>query len=337
MWLTTAPPLTDPAAVRFRMATVKAGIWLGMAMVAAGLAYFALTWDAGNRPLLATLGVAIAVSDLGLLLLPMQRIVTGHFRELFFLGWTLSTVAVLLVLGALDPNEPSPLTLPLMMPMLFAGMSYPRASARIACAAAVLGYGAEILLLGQVSAFSAFYLMVLVWTAGMCLWMARNREHERDELKRQRDELERVSITDPLTAALNRRGFEDRLSGELADAARSESPLTLAIVDLDNFKAVNDRDGHDAGDALLCETVRCLSAVLRPLDALGRVGGDEFAVLLPGLGETNADLVVDRLYDALAGGVPASIGYSCFPADGICPEELFKQADLRLYTAKGNG
>ena len=131
MLLPQSPPLTDAADLRFRMATLKAGVWLGLGMIAAGLAYFALTWDQGNRPLLAATGLAIAVTDLGILLLPMQRIVSGRWRELFFLGWTLSNVAALLLLGALDPTEPSPLTLPLMMPMLFAGMSYPRASARI--------------------------------------------------------------------------------------------------------------------------------------------------------------------------------------------------------------
>ncbi len=236
------------------MATLKAGVWLGLGMIAAGMAYFALTWDDGNRPLLACTGLAVAVTDVGILFLPMQRIVAGRWRERFFLAWTLSNVAVLLLLGALDPTDPSPLTLPLMMPMLFAGMSYPRASARISCAAVVFGYGAEALIRGQDFAFSVFFAMVLVSTAGMCLWQARNRERQHDELERQRDELARVSLTDPLTDALNRRGFEDRLRRELADSVRSGRPLMLAVLDLDGFKAVNDREGHAAGDALLCET-----------------------------------------------------------------------------------
>jgi diguanylate cyclase (GGDEF)-like protein len=316
------------------MATLKAGVWLGLGMIAAGLAYFALTWDAGNRPFLAATGLAVAVSDLGILLLPMERIVAGRRRELFFLTWTLSNVAVLLLLGALDPTEPSPLSLPLMMPMLFAGMSYPRASARISCAAVVFGYGTEALVLGQDFAFSAFFAMVLLWTAGMCLWQARNRELQHDELERQRDELARVSLTDPLTDALNRRGFEDRLGRELADAGRSGRPLLLAVLDLDGFKSVNDRDGHAAGDALLRETVERLTGVLRPLDVVGRLGGDEFAVLFPGAGRVNAEDLVGRLRDTLADRVPASFGYSCFPTDGVHPEELFKQADVRLYAAK---
>lgn len=337
MLLPQSPPLTDAADLRFRMATLKAGIWLGLGMITAGLAYFALTWDQGNRPLLAATGVAIALTDLIMLRLPMQRIVAGRWRERFFLGWTLSNVAALLLLGALDPTEPSPLILPLMMPMLFAGMSYPRASARICCAAVVFGYGAEALVLGREFAFSAFFFMVLLWTAGMCLWQAHNRERQHDELERQRDELARVSLTDPLTNALNRRGFEDRLRRELADAARRERPLLLAVLDLDHFKAVNDRDGHGAGDTVLCETVERLTGVLRPMDVVGRLGGDEFAVLFPGAGREHAESLVGRLRDALADRVPASFGYSCFPADGVRPEELFRQADLRLYAAKAQG
>ena len=331
-----SPPLQDVAALRFRMATLTTGVWLGIAMVAAGEVYFVLTWDQGNRPLLAALGLAVALCDVAVLLLPMKRIVAGPWRELFFLNWTLSNVVVLLLLGAIDPTDPSPLTLPLMMPMLFAGMSYPRTSARICCAAVVLGYAAEAVLLGFEFAFSGLFVMVLVFTAGMCLWQASNRERQHDELERQRDELARISLTDPLTEALNRRGFEDRVGRELAGAMRSGEPLTHAVLDLDDFKSVNDRDGHAAGDALLRDTVSRLSAVLRPRDSLGRLGGDEFAVLLPGVGETHGGVVLERLRDALAGSAPASIGHSCFPDDGASAEELFGRADRRLYSAKAD-
>jgi diguanylate cyclase (GGDEF)-like protein/putative nucleotidyltransferase with HDIG domain len=327
-------PLGNAAALRFRMATLTTGAWLGIAMVAAGLAYFGLTWNAGNRPLLTGIGIAVGVSDVGVLLLPMERIVAGRWREDFFLGWTLSTVAVVLLLGALDPTVPSPLTLPLMMPMLFAGMSYPPASARICCATVVFGYGAEVLILGQISAFSLFLFMVILWTAGMCLWQARNREQQHLELEHQRDELARIADIDPLTEALNRRGFEELLGRELAEAARGERPLTLAVLDLDDFKAVNDREGHGAGDAVLCETVKRMSRVLRPMDAVGRLGGDEFAVLFPRTGEAEAEMAVRRLRGALGDLVSTSIGYSCFPSDGASPEELSKRADLRLYSAK---
>ncbi len=206
------------------MATLKTGVWLAVAMCAAGIAYFALTWDQGHRPALLAITAVGTALDLGVLLLPMKKIVAGRWRELFFLSWTLANVVFILVLGALDPTEPSPVTLPLLMPMLFAGMSYPRTSARICAAAVVFGYTAEAIILGHDFAYSGFFVMVLAWTAFMCLWQAYNREQQHDELERQRDELARISLTDPLTEALNRRGFEDRLGRELADAARSGQP-----------------------------------------------------------------------------------------------------------------
>jgi diguanylate cyclase (GGDEF)-like protein/putative nucleotidyltransferase with HDIG domain len=328
--------LTDPNVLRFRMSTLKTGAWLGLAMIAAGLAYFGLTWSDGNRSPLLVICVGLASCDVAVLLLAgrMERIVAGRWREAFFLVWTLSNVAALLLIAGLDPTRPSPLELPLFMPMLFAGMSYPRRSAMVCCAAVVLGYAIEAPLIGQQLAFSELFLTCLIWTAGMCLWQARNREQQHAELKSQRDELARVSRADSLTDALNRRGFEERLDLELAQARRDGRPLMLAVLDLDDFKAVNDRQGHAAGDELLCKAVQCVQGILRPMDAVGRLGGDEFAVLFPGAGEIDAETALERLRATLATHVPASIGHSCFPADGLSAEELLVQADRRLYEAK---
>lgn len=330
-------PLTDPAALRFRMSTLKTGACLGVAMIAAGLGYFGLTWRDGNRPLLSAIAVSLAAFDVAVLLGmgSMQRIVAGRWREAFFLSWTLANVASLLLLAGLDPTNPSPLTLPLLMPMLFAGMSYPRRSAAVCCAAVVVGFAVEAIAKSWDLAYSELFLMCLVWTAAMCLWQARNREQQHAELEAQRDELARVSRADPLTDALNRRGFQERLELELAEARRSARPLTVALLDLDDFKDVNDRDGHSAGDQVLRQTVSQVRQVLRPMDAVGRLGGDEFAVLFAGAGEADASIVVDHLRCALSNAAPASIGHACFPADGVTVQELLDEADRRLYIVKG--
>ena len=314
MLLPQSPPLTDAADLRFRMATLKAGVWLGLGMIAAGLAYFALTWDEGNRPLLAATGVAIAVTDLGMLLLPMQRIVAGRWREPFFLGWTLSNVAALLLLGGTGPHRAEPADPAaddadaLRGHVLPAGLRPDLPARRWSSATAPRRSSSDG---SSPSARSSSWSCC--GRLGCACGRRSNRERQHDELERQRDELARVSLTDPLTDALNRRGFEDRLRREMADSARSERPLMLAVLDLDDFKAVNDRQGHGAGDALLRETVERLSGVLRPLDVVGRLGGDEFAVLFPGAGPADAESLVGRLRDALAGRVPASFGYTLLP------------------------
>ena len=335
MRLGRSAPLTDPADLRFRMATVTTGCWLTLAMSLAGLAYFAVTWDAGHRVALTVLAFVAMSSAVIVWCLPMERVVAGRFRELFFFSWTSVMVVTIFALVALDTTRPSPLALPLIMPLLFAGMSYPRQIARPIAVVVPLGYLVLAVAIGEDAAYAGFFVLCLTWSAAMCLWQAANRERQREELDHQRDELARVSRADPLTGALNRRGFEERFEAELAEAGRSGQPLTLVMLDLDDFKAVNDAQGHAAGDALLCATVDLLVNELRPMDAVGRLGGDEFALLLPGLGQADAQTVLDRVARSLAAVTPASIGHSSFPVDGTGAEELFRRADEMLYAAKG--
>ncbi|GIE99345.1 GGDEF domain-containing protein [Paractinoplanes rishiriensis] len=149
-----------------------------------------------------------------------------------------------------------------------------------------------------------------------------------------RRRLARVSVTDPLTGALNRRGFDERLARDLADAERTGRPMTLLLADLDLFKQVNDQYGHQAGDHLLAALADRLGRELRAPDAVGRIGGDEFAAVLAGLGPAEAAAVVARLRTELAGLAPASIGHACFPADGSTLDELRRAADARVYADK---
>lgn len=109
------------------------------------------------------------------------------------------------------------------------------------------------------------------------------------------DRLRRLALLDPLTGALNRRGL-DALAGPLASTARrSGSPVTVGLVDLDDFKAYNDAHGHVAGDDLLSEVASAWRSALRSSDLLVRYGGDEFAVVLPGSDEHSAAALADRV------------------------------------------
>ncbi|MEU4619713.1 GGDEF domain-containing protein [Actinoplanes sp. NPDC023801] len=145
-----------------------------------------------------------------------------------------------------------------------------------------------------------------------------------------RRRLAETSRTDPLTGCLNRRGFDASVTAELAEAQRTGTPVTLVLLDLDRFKEANDTYGHRTGDELLAWTGQELRADLRARDAVGRQGGDEFAMLLPGTGAADAEAVVERLRPC----APGSLGHATFPADGSDYSELLLVADQRLYRDK---
>src|SRR5919109_1346981 len=143
-----------------------------------------------------------------------------------------------------------------------------------------------------------------------------------------------LSRADPLTGCLNRRGFEERFDAELSRAQRTGLPVGLIMLDLDHFKEINDTRGHAAGDDVLRWAVEVMNDVVRPMDVVGRIGGDEFAVAVPGAGPDDSMTVAKRLQEALSDRAPASIGVACFPTDGADREELQRSADIGLYAGK---
>jgi diguanylate cyclase (GGDEF)-like protein len=145
----------------------------------------------------------------------------------------------------------------------------------------------------------------------------------------------RLAHTDGLTGVANRRGWDAELPRELARAARSGRPSCVALIDLDHFKAFNDRHGHQAGDLLLKEAAVAWQARLRKTDLLARYGGEEFAVLLPDCGLGDAMEIADRLRTAQPEGT-CSIGVAAWDTREDAAE-LVARADRALYAAKGGG
>src|SRR5688572_17142630 len=149
-----------------------------------------------------------------------------------------------------------------------------------------------------------------------------------------------VASHDPLTGLFNRNMFNERLQQALAQAARFERSLSLLFIDLDGFKLVNDTLGHSAGDALLAELATRLRTALREGDVIGRMGGDEFVVLIEEFTEASqvAEVAKKALENAtrpfvLQGRecqVTASIGISIYPEDGRDAETLLKNADIAM-------
>ncbi|RME77767.1 diguanylate cyclase [Candidatus Woesearchaeota archaeon] len=161
-------------------------------------------------------------------------------------------------------------------------------------------------------------------------------------------EVERLSITDPLTGLHNRRSFNQLLEQEIARSKRTQEPLSLLLLDIDHFKNYNDTNGHQAGDKLLKELAQLIKTTMRKTDIPARYGGEEFVIILPNTSLIGSEQVAEKLRQAVEehdfdhahkqplGHVSISIGLATLrPAD--TQETLIKRADDYLYKAKERG
>ena len=164
--------------------------------------------------------------------------------------------------------------------------------------------------------------------------------------KRAEARLEHMAYHDSLTDLPNRVLLHDRLQQAIRTAQRDRESLSLLVLDLDGFKAINDSLGHHAGDGALREVAARLQARLRDVDAVARLGGDEFALLLPRTDANGAILAARKilldlgrplLIEGHQAFIGASVGIACFPDHGANPDALLQRADLAMYVAKSGG
>jgi diguanylate cyclase (GGDEF)-like protein len=179
--------------------------------------------------------------------------------------------------------------------------------------------------------------LLLLHTVADQLAVAVNQAHLFAQMQQQ-------ALTDSLTGCYNRRSFELQLERDLHLATRMRQPLSLIMLDLDNFKHINDQAGHDAGDAALCMLAENLRAELRAVDTAARFGGDEFVIILPQANPEGALLVAERLRKRIAqmvvpefGQVTASFGVATFPTHASSRDTLMVAADRALYNSKDCG
>ncbi len=166
-----------------------------------------------------------------------------------------------------------------------------------------------------------------------------------EQLLQAREALRDQATHDGLTGLLNRASIMEKLDDELARSAREGSSVSVLMIDLDRFKAVNDTQGHLSGDAVLREAASRLKSAARRYDSVGRYGGEEFLIVLPGCEAAAAEVQAERLREAFAGlpfradsrplSVTCSIGVAC---SSHCPPTLLvREADDALYRAKARG
>jgi diguanylate cyclase (GGDEF)-like protein len=156
--------------------------------------------------------------------------------------------------------------------------------------------------------------------------------------------MQQQALTDGLTGCYNRRSFELQLERDLHLATRMRQPLSLIMLDLDNFKHINDQAGHEAGDLALCKLADNLRAELRAVDSAARFGGDEFVIILPQADTEGALLVAERLRKRIEdiyvpgfGQVTSSFGVATFPNHASTRDTLVVAADRALYISKNSG
>ena len=167
------------------------------------------------------------------------------------------------------------------------------------------------------------------------------------ESKRLEERLSHLATHDPLTGLPNRALFNDRLSLELVRAQRSGKKLAVMLLDLDNFKEINDSWGHTVGDEVLKVVGRRLPEFLRKSDSIARMGGDEFLILVPEMEQTeDARIIALKILDAFKKPfiidarelyTTTSIGFAVYPDDGDDPDILMKKADIAMYSVKEQG
>lgn len=168
------------------------------------------------------------------------------------------------------------------------------------------------------------------------------------ERRRVDEELQRLATTDPLTSLFNRRRLLEALESEIKRRQRSPQPLSVLMLDIDHFKQINDRYGHHAGDTALRQLAAHCSSLLRELDAFGRLGGEEFAIILPGSTLENARIMAERLRSHVEAmrigcgegcefGMTVSIGAATATEEDMEQTELLRRADRALYQAKEEG
>jgi diguanylate cyclase (GGDEF)-like protein len=328
---------------RARMGRISGVLWMVSALV--GLLDLVLPGSHHDSPLIVVaLGVAIFIYGLASVTgwIPWERATMNELAVGMVLTIPVAALAIYVTGGALSYIEPL-----LVCPLLYAAFFFPERWAWPLTAELIVFAGAPLIYDPNAihSAFLPRYISLAIGFLAATWVMTGLKKRLVAAEVRQREFANR----DPLTQVGNRRYFDEVLQKELERRMRPQgrrgldnSPLALLILDLDDFKGVNDRHGHQVGDAVLQEAARRALMVLRSTDTLARIGGDEFAIIAPGAYSDGAERMAESVRAAVGLGEPgdelpplsASVGWAVFPDDARDFETLMRSADERMMRIK---
>ena len=226
-------------------------------------------------------------------------------------------------------------------PALYAGYFFSRGWLAAALGTTAGAYAGVLVTIGVSGQIGVTRWMVAISSVAGLAIAAHVLRRQRDRLI---DRLRQAVRTDPLTTVLNRRGFDEAFVRELERLSRTDAPLSVLVGDVDHFKRINDRFGHGAGDDALAAVGRTLQEEVRLIDTVARIGGEEFALLLPATDESGAYDVAERLRAAVsqvrdpeARRLTISFGAVTCHARCTTSDELLAAADSAMYEAKAAG
>jgi diguanylate cyclase (GGDEF)-like protein len=271
--------------------------------------------------------------------LPWQRLLRLRHALWLFYVWSGVIILLITAAAAADGGIDSPLLLVYALPMLFAAVAYPPRAVLLIGVCMVVAVAALAVSTGVTDPARAWMtisvLALSTWTFG---YAATNYRRSAAATRRLAERLAEQVNVDGLTDCLNHRAFQERLAVEVARSQRTGTPLGLLLCDVDHFTTVNDRHGHQVGDRLLANVAAELRTHVRLQDDVARIGGEEFAVLLPGAGIERGTEVAQRLRSrvgSLEEPVPVtiSIGVAVLPDMAHTGAELLRQAAAGLAAA----
>ena len=283
------------------------------------------------------MGLALALMVMGLILLALPEKIARTAPPFFVAVSVIAASVGIYLNGERLGGEPMFNELFYFWPALFVGYFFTARGIAITISSIAVLYAANLSQLPvQPDALAPRFAITVTSLLGVAIAMRVLRKHV-DRLVARLNELAR---TDVLTGILNRRAFDERLAEELDRARRTDEPFVLVLGDVDHFKAINDRHGHAAGDAALQTIAALLTEHSRTIDAVARIGGEEFALILPTTDLQGGVEAAERLRYALKktpADLTMSFGVVQGTRHGALPDDLLRTADRALYAAKAKG